>query len=50
MIALDVLGPFPRLAGWLWYLLASWSGLLAGSTHISLYLTRIFLIKKVTVT
>ena len=50
MILLDVMGPFPPLVGWMWYLLASWSYLLACSTHISLYITRIFLIMKVTVT
>ena len=43
----DVFGAFPRLLGWLWYILLSFSALLTFSSHISLNLTRIFLIKEV---
>ena len=43
----DVFGPFPPLLGWLWYILLSFNAILFFSTHVSLNLTRIFLIKKV---
>ena len=47
MVLFDLFGPFPRLLGWLWYLLVSFTGILTHSTHTALNLTRIFLIKKV---
>ena len=48
IILKDVFGPFPPLLGWLWYILLSFNAILFFSTHISLNLARIFLIKKVT--
>ena len=47
IILSDVFGPFPPLLGWLWYILLSFNAILFFSTHVSLNLTRIFLIKKV---
>ena len=47
MVLFDTLGPFPRLLGWLWYLLVSSIGLVSASTHTALNLARIFLIKMV---
>jgi hypothetical protein len=45
-----LLGQFPALAGWLWYLAASSTFILAATALISLNITRIFLIKKVGLT
>ena len=47
MILLDLLGPYPPLLGWLWYLLTGSSTLLSCLTHIALNATRVFLIKRV---
>ena len=47
MMLFDVCGPFPRLPGWLWNLVASTMGLLTASTITALNITRVFLIKKV---
>ena len=47
MILLDLLGPYPLLCGWLWYLLYAFSSLLISLTQIALNSTRVFLIKRV---
>ena len=47
IVLLGVLGPFPPVLGWLWYLVASCSMLLSLFILISLNLTRIYLIRKV---
>ena len=47
MVLLGVQGHFPPLLAWLWYLLNSCTAVLALSALISLYVTRIYVIKKV---
>ena len=47
IVLLGVLGTFPPVLGWLWYLVASCSMLLSLAILISLNFTRIFLIRKV---
>ena len=47
IVLLGVLGSFPPVLGWLWYLVASCSMVLSLNILISLNITRIYLIRKV---
>ena len=47
MILTDLLGPFPKWLGWVWYLLVQFTTIMTIGTIIIINMVRIFLIKKV---
>ena len=47
LILVDLVGHFPEVLGWLWYLLASFLTVLTTGIIITLNILRIFLISKV---